>query len=105
MVLSTKLSRLNETLFPERVVKKEREQVVVCVCLREREREREGEREGGKERERERELEVNKKEEEVGKSEPANPLEHASIYRASFSVLFIIPDVIVCLPFIDFTDP
>lgn len=104
MVLSTKLSRLNETLFPERVVKKEREQVVVCVCLREREREGgEGGREG--ERERERELEVNKKEEEVGKSEPANPLEHASIYRASFSVLFIIPDVIVCLPFIDFTDP
>ena len=104
MVLSTKLSRLNETLFPERVVKKEREQVVVCVCLREREREGgEGGWEG--ERERERELEVNKKEEEVGKSEPANPLEHASIYRASFSVLFIIPDVIVCLPFIDFTDP
>ena len=104
MVLSTKLSRLNETLFPERVVKKEREQVVVCVCLREREREGGG---GGREgeRERERELEVNKKEEEVGKSEPANPLEHASIYRASFSVLFIIPDVIVCLPFIDFTDP
>lgn len=97
MVLSTKLSRLNETLFPERVVKKEREQVVVCLCLRERERKSEGETE--------RELEVNKKEEEVGKSEPANPLEHASIYRASFSILFIIPDVIVCLPFIDFTDP